>query len=219
MRAERWLMIVAAAAAVARHAAAEEAEKRMKDHAVQNKPVLEAALEQGPLMKKMDELLESFGNLQTGAATTGGFDPFAIKDDVSKIIKEEFKLANVAIKDDLAKFATKDEIKDDLAKFATKDDLAKFATKDDLAKFATKDDLAKFATKYSRKVANLDDTLTRINNEYQYQKGQEAAGKQVAGFFRGVVGPFFAAVARFFRDQEGENQIDQGCESHETCDV
>lgn len=61
---------------------------------------------------------------------------------------------NVATKDDLKDFATKDDLKALEEKMATKDDLKNFATKDDLKaleekleeKMATKDDLKHFAT-------------------------------------------------------------------------
>ena len=63
-----------------------------------------------------------------------------------------YVVENMATKDDLKGFATKDDIKnmatkDDLKGFATKDDIKNMATKDDLKGFATKDDLKNFATK------------------------------------------------------------------------
>jgi len=163
------MILVAAVAAVVRCTAADEAEKRMKN-------ALEAAMEQGPLTKKMEEMLESFGNLQTGAVTTGGF---ATKGDVSEIVKEEFKLAN----------------------FATKDDLAKFATKDDVSEIVREE-----LVPLNGRMTNLDTTFTKIYSEYQ--KGQEAAGEHVAGFFRGVFGPFFAAVFRAFRNLKNGETCD-----------
>ena len=64
----------------------------------------------------------------------------------ARLTRIEHFLPSVATKDDLARFATKDDlkgfaVKDDLARFATKDDLKGLATKQDLERFATKDDL------------------------------------------------------------------------------
>jgi hypothetical protein len=73
----------------------------------------------------------------------------------------DFLKENMASKDDLRNFATKDDLeafakrydfesfatKDDLEAFAKRYDFESFATKDDLNAFAKKDDIGKFATK------------------------------------------------------------------------
>ncbi|MDX1622141.1 MAG: hypothetical protein R3320_14185, partial [Nitriliruptorales bacterium] len=59
----------------------------------------------------------------------------ATKQDL-RDLRDELK-AELASKEDLARFATKD----DLTRFATKDDLTRFATKDDLLAFPTREEL------------------------------------------------------------------------------
>ncbi|GAB4220055.1 MAG: hypothetical protein Kow00102_05870 [Spirochaetota bacterium] len=98
---------------------------------------------------------------------------------LKEIISDELKIirAEMATKDDLKAFATKDDVnairaemakKEDLKVFATKDDVnamrAEMATKEDFKAFATKEDLKNFATKedFLEFEARLSSTVERI---------------------------------------------------------
>lgn len=70
------------------------------------------------------QLLESISNLFRVQA-----DMIVTKDEFKKILKDEIQ---VATKDDLKGFATKEDLKAVESRMATKDDLKAFATKDDL---------------------------------------------------------------------------------------
>ncbi|MDZ4677761.1 MAG: hypothetical protein SGI74_09660 [Oligoflexia bacterium] len=81
----------------------------------------------------------------------------ATKDDLKRFAtKEDFK--SCATKDDLNRFATKEDFKS----CATKDDLNRFATKEDFKSCATKDDLNRFATKEDFKSCATKDDLNRF---------------------------------------------------------
>jgi len=84
---------------------------------------------------------EELKSIKDEMATKEDLKAFATKDDVNAI------KAVMATKDDLKAFATKDDLKAIKAEMATKDDLKAFATKEDLKAFATKEDLKAFATK------------------------------------------------------------------------
>ncbi len=60
---------------------------------------------------------------------------FATKED----LKNELK--RFATKEDLERFATKEDLREELKAYATKEDLERFATKEELKRFATKKDL------------------------------------------------------------------------------
>ena len=84
----------------------------------------------------------------------------ATKQDL-RDLRDELK-AELASKEDLARFATKD----DLTRFATKDDLTRFATKDDLLAFPTREELhAELRATEQRILDRVDDRIARSQSE------------------------------------------------------